>query len=46
MDGFELRAGAGDKDSGSVELEPGTYTAYCDVPSHREGGMEAELKVS
>jgi plastocyanin len=43
VDGFELRVG--DTDSGSVELEPGSYTLFCDLPGHRESGMEATLTV-
>jgi plastocyanin len=31
--------------STSTELQPGTYTFYCTVPGHREGGMEGTLTV-
>ena len=47
VDGFELEVRSeGDVDTGTVELEPGRYTLYCDIPGHRQAGMEATLEVS
>ena len=45
-DQMVLDAAAGESDSGSVELEPGTYTYYCDVAGHRAAGMEGTLTVA
>jgi plastocyanin len=38
-------SGSGGTDSGSIELETGEYTFYCDVPGHRGGGMEGTITV-
>lgn len=35
----------GGSESGSVSLEPGTYTFYCSVPGHRSS-MEVEVEVT
>ena len=35
----------GEEDTGSVELQPGDYTFYCDVPGHQAAGMELEVHV-
>jgi plastocyanin len=46
VEGFKLDVHAkGDVDDGSVTLEPGTYTIYCDIPGHRQAGMHATLTV-
>jgi uncharacterized cupredoxin-like copper-binding protein len=40
-----LKLQVGTKDKGSVDLDAGTYTLYCDIPGHEAAGMEAELTV-
>lgn len=42
----DFKLSVGDTDAGTVELEPGTYTLYCDIAGHEAAGMTAELTVS
>lgn len=42
--GFKLAvSGNGDQKSAKVNLPAGTYTVFCDIPGHRQSGMQAEL---
>jgi len=44
--GFQLEVtGAGDHQSGKVDLKPGKYTFYCNIPGHRQQGMEGTITV-
>lgn len=42
-EGFKLQIGG--KDDGTVDLEAGTYTLYCDIAGHEAAGMKATLTV-
>lgn len=42
---MRLFTAAAKYDTGSITLEPGTYTFYCDVQNHRADGMEGTLTV-
>lgn len=44
-DAHVAHASPGETVTGSIELEPGTYTYYCSVPGHR-AAMEGTLEVS
>lgn len=47
VDGFKLTVRSrGDVDEGSVQLEPGEYALYCDIPGHEPAGMKATLVAS
>ena len=43
---FKLSVTPGTTKAGAVTLAAGTYTLYCDIAGHRDGGMEAKLIVS
>ena len=43
VEDFKLEVG--DTDEGSVELDAGSYTLYCDVAGHEDAGMTATLEV-
>jgi plastocyanin len=38
-------ASGGSTDVGQYDVTPGTYTYYCDIPGHRQAGMEGKLVV-
>jgi len=47
VDGFKLRVdGDGEHDALKVRLAPGRYTFFCDIPGHRDAGMEGTLTVT
>ncbi|HMF83673.1 MAG TPA: plastocyanin/azurin family copper-binding protein [Acidimicrobiia bacterium] len=42
---FKLQASSGNSDELRVDLKPGTYEFFCDIPGHREAGMDGTLTV-
>ena len=45
--GFMLEvSGQGDSQTKKVELKPGTYTYYCNIPGHEQAGMKGTLTVT
>ncbi len=43
---FELKAKAGETQTGTVTLEPGTYQYECTIAGHAQQGMKGEIQVS
>ncbi|MFO1537991.1 MAG: hypothetical protein ACKOVH_09250 [Actinomycetota bacterium] len=43
--GFKLEVNGEQTDQKKIELQPGTFVMYCNVPGHRAAGMEAKLVV-
>jgi len=43
---FELKAGAGEKKSGTVTLSKGTYDFECTIAGHAQQGMKGTIEVS
>jgi plastocyanin len=43
---FKLSVGDGDRDSAKVRFRPGSYTFSCDIPGHRDAGMEGTIVVT
>jgi plastocyanin len=46
VDGFRVQANPEKTKTGTVSLKPGVYTIYCDIPGHRDQGMQATLTVA
>lgn len=45
-DAIIAECAGGESNTGTVEVEAGTYTYYCSIPGHREAGMEGEISIS
>jgi plastocyanin len=41
-----IKLSVGRRDDGSIELQAGQYVLWCDVPGHRQAGMESDLVVT
>ena len=47
VEGFKLDVPSkAAEDEGTTDLESGDYVLYCDIPGHRDAGMEATLRVA
>src|SRR5690554_4705202 len=45
-DGRTADLASGESETLTVDLDEGEYLVYCDIPGHRDSGMEGMLKVS
>ncbi len=45
-DELVVHSDPGETNTGTIELDAGTYTVYCNIPGHRDAGMEGTLEVS
>lgn len=45
-DEMRIEAAGGEKGTGKLKLDPGSYVLYCDIPGHRGQGMEAAFTVT
>jgi uncharacterized cupredoxin-like copper-binding protein len=43
--GFKLEVNGEEVDKKKIDLQPGTFTIYCNVPGHEAAGMIAKLVV-
>ncbi len=43
---FELKAKAGETETGTVTLQKGTYTFECTIAGHAQQGMKGTIEVS
>jgi plastocyanin len=44
--GGSFKLGIGTRSTGTVTLQKGTYTLFCDLPGHEAAGMKATLTVT
>jgi plastocyanin len=43
---FELQVDGGARDAAKVRFAPGNYTFYCNIPGHRDAGMEGTFRIT
>ena len=43
---FELQVDGGARHAAKVRFAPGNYTFYCNIPGHRDAGMEGTFRIT